>query len=304
MESAERRASYAANRCFTRDFMMPLNSSDHPPSVSKTLESDWVSRNSVNDQASSGGMPHNPNCDKLPDMKWWLHVKSNLGEEANYTCQHLNSWEGELGSYGAGLVDDNVKIGDVQSIKDIDSVSCIGSANRAVEQPWNSSNTHMKNNNNSRMSKIEAVLNNDLQFTAKKKDQGKFLFKDDHFVDWDITDFLISEQCKKASSDSDSHWIGAEKIGPWWRKAGKDELASLVAQKSLEHVENCDLPQPQIKHFRNTPSPYLECLDHDKTLPSPLNEKAEKNSSYVESHTSGTPTSGCSSSQDSERLFR
>ncbi|XP_028789849.1 uncharacterized protein LOC114745849 [Neltuma alba] len=301
MESAERRASYAANGCFTHDFMMPQNSSDHPSSISETLESDWVSCNSVNDQVNSGGTRHKPNREKLPDMKWWLHVKSNLGEEANYTCQCLNSWEGEVDSYCAGSVDDNVKNGDVQSIKLIDSVSCIGSANLAVEQPWNSSNTCMKNNNYSRMAKIEAALNNDTQLTAKKIDQGEFWFKDEHFVDWDVTDFLTSEQCKKASSDLDSHWIGTEKVGPWWRNAGKDELASLVAQKSLEHIENCDLPQPQIKHFR-TPSPYLECPEHDKTLPSSLNEKAKKGSSYVESYTSGTPTSGCSS-QDSDRLF-
>ncbi|KAK4277581.1 hypothetical protein QN277_015558 [Acacia crassicarpa] len=302
MESAERRASYAANRCFTRDCLMQPDSSDHPSSVSKTFESDWVSWNSVNDQANSGGMPHNPNPEKLPEMKWWLHVKSNLGEEANYTCQRLNSWEGELDSYCTGSVDDNVKIGGVQSFKHMDSVSCIGSANRVVEQPWNSSNTCMKNMNTSRMSKIEAALNNDLQRTAKKKDQGEFWFKEDHFMDWDITEFLTAEQCEKASSNPDSHWIGTEKIGPWWRNAGKDELASLVAQKSLEHIENCDLPQPQIKHFRTTPSPYLECLDCDKTPPSSLNEKAEKGSFYVESYTSGTPTSGCPS-QDSDRMF-
>ncbi|KAK7400176.1 hypothetical protein VNO78_11376 [Psophocarpus tetragonolobus] len=34
----------------------------------------------------------------------------------------------------------------------------------------------------------------------------------------------------------------AEKIGPWWRPARKEELASLVARKSLEYIENFDLP--------------------------------------------------------------
>ncbi|KAF7830732.1 uncharacterized protein G2W53_013065 [Senna tora] len=300
MASAEGRAAYAANLCFTQDFMMPPNSSDNPPSVSKKLESN----NSVKDHANSGRLPHNPNCDRLPDMKWWLHVKTNLGDEANYTCQRLNSWEAEFGSYCAGLVDDNIKAEGDQSIKSFDSFSCVGSADPSVEQTWNSSPTSMKNNKNNRMPKIEAALYNDVQFMPKKKDQGEFWFSDDHFLDWDITNLLSSEQFKVASSALEPHWIGVEKSGPWWRTAGKDELASLVAQKSLEHIENCDLPPPQIKHFRKTPSPYLEGVDYDKTLSSSLNLKAEKNSSsYVDSNTSGTPMSGCSS-QDSDRLFR
>lgn len=289
MASAEGRAAYAANHRFAQDFMVLPNSSDHP-----SLESNCAPSNSVNDHTNLGRISHNSNCDRLPEMKWWLHVKTNLGDEANYTCQHLNSWEAELDSYYVGLVDDNLKSRGDQSICSFDSLPCIGSVNSAVEQPWNSSPTCMKNNNNGRMPKIEAAVNNNVQFTPKKKDQEEFWFSDDQFVDWDITNILTSEQCKRASSD---HY------GPWWRTAGKDKLASLVAQKSLEHIENCDLPRPQTKHFRKSQSPYLEGIDYDKTLSSSPNQKAEKSSSYVESCTSGTPTSGCSW-QDSERLFR
>jgi hypothetical protein len=39
--------------------------------------------------------------------------------------------------------------------------------------------------------------------------------------------------------------LSSEKAGPWWRTTDKDELASLVAQRSLDYVENCDLPTPQ-----------------------------------------------------------
>ncbi|CAN8286053.1 unnamed protein product [Cochlearia groenlandica] len=47
--------------------------------------------------------------------------------------------------------------------------------------------------------------------------------------------------------DASSPWnpLSNEKSGPWWRNTDKDELASLVAQKSLDYVENCDLPTPQ-----------------------------------------------------------
>ncbi|KAL0896298.1 hypothetical protein Bca101_080259 [Brassica carinata] len=47
--------------------------------------------------------------------------------------------------------------------------------------------------------------------------------------------------------DPTSPWnpLSSEKAGPWWRTTDKDELASLVAQRSLDFVENCDLPTPQ-----------------------------------------------------------
>lgn len=38
--------------------------------------------------------------------------------------------------------------------------------------------------------------------------------------------------------------------GPWWRLVDGEELASLVAQRSVKLIENCDLPQPQSSHFR------------------------------------------------------
>lgn len=303
MTTAEGRAGYAAN-CCTQDFRMPPNSCDRQSSASKKLESDWATSNSINDHihANSGSTPHNPNSDRLPDMKWWLHVKTNLEGEANYTSQHWNSWESELDAVYAGFLDDNVKIGGDQSIKKFDSLSYIGSSNIAVEQPWNVSPTSMKDKNDTRMPKIEAALNNDIHLTPKKKDQGEFYFSDGHFMDCDITNFLVSEKCKMTSSDLESHFMGAEKTGPWWRTAGKNELASLVAEKSLEHIENCDLPQPQTKHFRQRPL-YPKGVEHDKTLPSSLNQKAEVVSSNADGYTSGTPTS-CCSFQGSDRNFR
>ncbi|XP_057452387.1 uncharacterized protein LOC130744211 [Lotus japonicus] len=284
MASAERRApSYRANY-FTQDFRIPLNSSDHPSSVSKDSVSDRAPGNDKNDQIPA-------NSDKLPDMKWWLHVKSNMGGEADYTSQNLNSCKSELSAFYAEFLDGNVKSVEEQSVMDFDALSYIGSTNLSVEQPWHYNNT--------RMPKIEASRNKDLHVTPKKKDQMDFYFLDDHFADSDISSFLVSEQGKMTSSDLESHLVGAEKTGPWWRTAGKDELASLVAQKSMEHIENCDLPNPQTKQRAS----YQKGFDHDKTTPSSLNQKAETGSSNADGYTSGTPSSGCSF-QDSNEHFR
>lgn len=36
-------------------------------------------------------------------------------------------------------------------------------------------------------------------------------------------------------------------VQPWWKTTDIDELAYLVSQKLLNHVENCDLPPPPRK---------------------------------------------------------
>ncbi|XP_019437357.1 PREDICTED: uncharacterized protein LOC109343490 isoform X2 [Lupinus angustifolius] len=277
MASVEGRAGYAANR-FTQDFRMLHISCDHQSSVSKKLKSDRPPSNSINDHvhAVSGWTPRNANSDKLPDMKWWLHVKTNMEGEGNYTCQSLNSWESDLDAVYDGFLDDNVK--------NFDALSYTGGSNKS----------------GTRMPKTEAALNNNIHLTPKK-DQGEFYFSDGHFMDSDVNNFSISEKSKMTSYDLESSFMDTEKTGPWWRNAGKDELASLVAQKSLEHIENCDLPQPQTKHFWQRPL-YPKGIDHDKTLPSSLNQKAETVSSNADSYTSGTPTSS-SSFQDSTRNF-
>ncbi|ESW08505.1 hypothetical protein PHAVU_009G051400 [Phaseolus vulgaris] len=288
MASAEGKAPYTAN-CFTQDFCIPLNTSGHPSPVSKKLVSDWVPCDSTNDHihANSVCMPHDLNSDKLPEMKWWLHVKSDLGDESNYTCQHLNSYESEFGAFYAELLNGNVKRGADQLVKDFDTFSDLESANLSVEHPRHVSPRCMKNNN-TRMPKFEASLNTDLHFTPKNKDQGELCFSDSRFMDSEISNFLVSEQVKMTSSDLESHLMGAEESGPWWRTAGKDELASLVARKSLEHIENCDLPHPQTNHVSQRP-PYPKGVDHDKILPSSLNQ-----SSDADGYTTGISTSDCS----------
>ncbi|VVB03519.1 unnamed protein product [Arabis nemorensis] len=63
--------------------------------------------------------------------------------------------------------------------------------------------------------------------------------------------------------DPSSPWnpLSNEKAGPWWRTTDKDELASLVAQRSLDYVENCDLPTPQKMKRSYYGSP--RCFDSD-----------------------------------------
>ncbi|XP_015971752.1 uncharacterized protein LOC107495171 isoform X1 [Arachis duranensis] len=298
MASAEARAAFSVKRQFTtQDLRMPPDSADHhPSSISKGLESDWSPS-----ESNSSQVLHDRNSDKLPDMKWWLHVKTNVGGEANYRCQHQNSWESELDALCSRFVDADVKSGGDQSVKSFDALSCVESANSSSEQPWNVSHKCMTKSNDTKLPKIEAARKNDLHLTPKMMGQEDFWIFDDHFVDCSADSFVI-EQCKRTSSDLESQWMGAEKTRPWWCNAGKDELGSLISQKSLEETENCDLPQPQIKHLSDRPSPKSHRVDFHKSLPSSLDQKAMMDSSIANDYTSGMLNSGCSF-QDSERAL-
>lgn len=119
----------------------------------------------------------------------------------------------------------------------------------------------------------EAVSNNESVNMTKKTDCiDEFHYIEDHFTDLHNLDNQISGRGEKVSLDLESHWIGIEKTKPWWRSASKDELASLVARKSLENVENCDLPQPRTKHQSKNESTCFECFDQDCFLNSPFTE--------------------------------
>ncbi|KAA8542653.1 hypothetical protein F0562_023848 [Nyssa sinensis] len=64
-------------------------------------------------------------------------------------------------------------------------------------------------------------------------------------MDSDPVGSSVSKQLNEFCFDLESPWIGAKKTEQWWRTTYRDELASLVAQRSLDLIENCDLPLPQ-----------------------------------------------------------
>ncbi|CAH2057725.1 unnamed protein product [Thlaspi arvense] len=95
---------------------------------------------------------------------------------------------------------------------------------------------------------VKTPLEAEVDISDKKPDS----FKSDSFIDLMETSESYDEPSEKKLSnelsfDPSSPWnpLSSEKAGPWWRTTDKDELASLVAQKSLDFVENCDLPTPQ-----------------------------------------------------------
>ncbi|KAI3693997.1 hypothetical protein L1987_76954 [Smallanthus sonchifolius] len=86
----------------------------------------------------------------------------------------------------------------------------------------------------------------DSQSTVKVDHLGEESYE---FVEMDS----VYKEVDEFSLDSDfPHWMEGEKNHelPWWRMTDKDDLASFVAQRSHNFIENCDLPSPQNTSFK------------------------------------------------------
>lgn len=92
-----------------------------------------------------------------------------------------------------------------------------------------SQRAYVENNN---VGILEAIISDTLQ---KKHTIPETWTEDDNLANF-------YDQPGKIFSELESQWIGIDKNEPWWHTA---DLASFVFHKSLEHVDNCDLPLPQ-----------------------------------------------------------
>nr|AFK38890.1 unknown [Lotus japonicus] len=66
-----------------------------------------------------------------------------------------------------------------------------------------------------------------------------------------------SNQTLDFSLISDYSWIEGEKPHPWWQTTDRNELASFVSQKSLNNIENCDLPPPRKNYLGGQSNAYI-----------------------------------------------
>lgn len=101
---------------------------------------------------------------------------------------------------------------------------------------------------------------------------------------------VASKKTNDFSPESDYSWIEGDKAGPWWRTTDRDELASFVSQKSLNHIENCDLPPPKKKHHSGHP---CTSISDDKMKTASYDREAKFRSiSNLTTHTRGSLDSG------------
>lgn len=272
MAAAEARAAWqrTANRCFVQEDAKRAPKLACCSSSSSTSKSQFDAGSgdlpTGKDHPAAAFMPVNwkpLNHNLPPDTKWWLQLQPNVMYQKDFTYEQLITLEAELEVLRAGEVDMTSKFCGDHPLSEEGSTHADSNKNTGsyMDPQQRVPGICMLHDKEARMHQLKAVNSSNTQRLVKHKDIGEYWCKDEELVGLDPG--LISEKTKKLCSELESPWMKAEKTKPWWRTVDKDELASLVAQKSLEHIENCDLPRPQTMHVSRDPFTCLEGFDHD-----------------------------------------
>ncbi|KAE8657745.1 Detected protein of unknown function [Hibiscus syriacus] len=230
MAAAEARAVWqrTANRFFVQEDAKraPKLACCQSSSSSKQADSIPIGVAGAHDQPAVGFMPLNsiayyPNPPS--DMSWWLQLQPSYEPQKGSTNELLNALDDRVES----LKSEANSSSDVSRVHPEDAPGASGAGRKRNYEYSLDSAERMKNCELLEMESIECD---------------------------------VSKKTNELSYDLVSPWVGSGKVEPWWRVTDKDELASLVAKKSLDFIENCDLPPPQKMHIRRY---YCECSGFD-----------------------------------------
>ncbi|KAI9180342.1 hypothetical protein LWI28_003760 [Acer negundo] len=268
MAVAEARAVWqrTANRCFVQeDKRAPkLACCQSSSSSSKQVDAGPAGAADAPDQPAVGFMPlnRNPSYSNLPpDTRWWLQLQPNYGYQKGLTSEQLNALEAEMEALRAGFVKSPSKVSGDHLSEKTDCTPIDGNKSSEVSPDVRDAISAFS------VKKDPELRKQDVESLYCKTAQEFLEFMDTRenyeFVDTDPVGCPTSKKPNEPCFDPESPWIGSGKTEPWWRTTDKDDLASLVAQKSLDYMENCDLPPPRKIHIRRYPYARSGRIDHD-----------------------------------------
>lgn len=277
MAAAEARAAWqrTVNRCFVQEDAKRAPKLACCPSGSasaKHVDSEPVNLTDGQNDSSVGFMPlnRNPSHSNLPpESRWWLQMQSNHGFPKKLTNEQLSTLEEEMQTFVADGLDSTSKAIEVNQQHNGHSKPSFDTCSRSAA-------IYMKKDPEVEQKELNTVYAK----SAQKPLKLDSLAESYEFLEIDPVG--CSNQTSKNSFDSDFPWIEGEKAEPWWRVADGNELVSIVAQRSLDLIENCDLPQPQNTHVKGDPYAYLGYLDRKEILPPFKDLKAPMSSPTVE----------------------
>lgn len=252
MAGAEARAVWqrTANRCFVQEDAKrapKLAYCQSSSSTTKQVDAGPATATEGLDHPGAAFMPisRNRSYSNLPaDTRWWLQMQPNHGYQKDLTPEQLNALEADMETLRAGFVKPTSKNSEIDQHKgEFTDGDCVKTGYE--------------------------VQKKDVE-TAYGENMQELQYKD------------MRERYEKMGMDTISYepdpWMGGARTEPWWRTTDRDELASLVAQKSLDHIENCDLPPPQkLYHKRHPYAAHAGLSDHDGILGTSLDRKAQAN---------------------------
>ncbi|GLT79785.1 hypothetical protein SLA2020_512600 [Shorea laevis] len=278
MAAAEARALWqrTANRCFVQEDAKrapKLACCQSSATSSKQSDSGPAGVADASDHPVVGIMPLNWNpshANLPPDTKWWLQSQPCYGYHKGLTHDDLIALESEIERSKAGMEDPpsierrenpphNIDAAGVDRIKFNDF---------PLDVQYVASSIETDRDTAVRKREFKCFSSKITQEFLELTDTGK-----NCELDMEPVEFPFSKKRHESSFDPESPWVGGYKTEPWWRTTDKDELASLVAQKSLDHIENCDLPPPQKMQARRYQHASSECFECDEA--SSLDWKAQ-----------------------------
>ncbi|XP_020583666.1 uncharacterized protein LOC110026839 [Phalaenopsis equestris] len=259
MAAAEARAAWqrAANRCLVQEDAKRAPKLACCPSSSSFQQNDSSNTDAPNghDQCASGFMPSSWNFvnSNLPsDTKWWLQMQPSFDYKKDFMFEQLKDLSSEHLNEEEAISQDSFTheenhggFTDGEDKKDF-----------PMESSYMASATSMD------MKELTGALS---QKTLKHKLDIREYYFQKELLD---TKPLSSQKKEMAKLDLETPWERSNKCEPWWRVSDREELASFVAQKSLENIENCDLPRPT--HICRYPFDCLESWEGNRIFSSLL----------------------------------
>ncbi|KAH9622668.1 hypothetical protein KSS87_015597 [Heliosperma pusillum] len=255
MAAAEARAAWQrANRCFVQeDAKRAPKLSTRQPSSLSSKQSDSGPGNSTDhpNHSAIGFMPYSgtPYSNLPPDAKWWLQTQPNYVHQRGLNVDHFNDRKVDMMGSGS----------QVESFSMCED--SINSVNYEDVEPF----LDVKKNPELGSEELNAVDSKvDQDFLDLKKMTDYY-----ELIEMEVVGGSASKQSSDFSSSADSSWVGGDKV-PWWRVTDGEELASIVAHKSLHHIENCDLPPPQKMKVRGETCKQGKSTEHDEIFTASL----------------------------------
>ncbi|WOK99872.1 hypothetical protein Cni_G08584 [Canna indica] len=278
MAAAEARAAWqrTVNRCLVQEDAKRAPKLACCPSSTPQNDPNNGIAPSTQDYPVLNFMPLNRNAMKnilSPETKWWLQLQPNFGYQKDFICEQTSSFEIEVDEKDTETTAPKTKL-DEESLP-VDSIDMVLKKEESfLESHCVVSTAFMKCGSETMVKDIN-ITNSSLQHSVKQKiDMVDSLIKEEQLLDFKSVDRIITKKPEKYCFNLATPWSGTNKSEPWWRIADQDELSLLVAQKSMEHIENCDLPKPtQIVNVATGPLSSPQNLDTHGTFKSSFGRK-------------------------------
>ncbi|KAA8545357.1 hypothetical protein F0562_020141 [Nyssa sinensis] len=159
--------------------------------------------------------------------------------QRGFTNEQLSTLEAKMETFRPGVVSSTSKFSGNNPHNEVDGIHVDDNMNAEPSFDTHSKTTPTctKKDPEVRRQELRTIYSKNALEPLELCDMGKSF----ELMESDPVGSSVSKQLNELCFDLESPWIGAEKTEPWWHTADRDELASLVAQRSLDLIENCSM---------------------------------------------------------------